>query len=57
MLRQSPLHGQTCAVCADVCQRCAASCEQFPEDEQMRACAEMCRQCAGSCREMASMAA
>lgn len=29
MLRGSELHGRTCAVCADACQRCAASCRQM----------------------------
>lgn len=56
MLRGSPLHGRTCAVCADVCTRCAESCEQMGDDEQMRACAEACRSCAESCRRMASAA-
>lgn len=56
MLRGSPLHILTCGVCAEVCERCAASCEQFPEDAMMQQCAETCQSCAASCREMASMA-
>src|SRR5512133_1858890 len=36
MLRQSDLHGRTCGVCAEVCERCAQSCEQFGDDGQMR---------------------
>lgn len=57
MLMQSPLHAQTCAVCADACARCAAECERLANgDQQMLACADVCRRCAGSCREMARMA-
>lgn len=57
MLRGSDLHTHTCGVCAEVCERCARSCEQMGNDEQMQACAEACRRCAESCRRMASMAA
>jgi hypothetical protein len=56
MLRGSPLHTQTCAVCADVCARCAEDCERFTDDEMMQACARACRSCEASCREMAQMA-
>jgi hypothetical protein len=56
MLRGSQLHVNTCMVCAEVCTRCAESCEQFSDDEQMRACAEACRSCAESCARMASAA-
>jgi len=57
MLRGSELHTRTCGVCAEVCERCARSCEQIGGDEQMQACAEACRRCAESCQHMASMAA
>lgn len=56
MLRNSPLHTQTCAVRAEVCERCAQSCEQFADDAMMRHCAETCRRCAESCHSMARMA-
>jgi hypothetical protein len=56
MLRESHVHGVTCAACADVCDRCAESCERFEDDEIMQACAETCRGCAEACREMARMA-
>jgi len=52
MSRRSDLHAETCAVCADVCERCASQCESF-DDEQMRHCAEVCQRCAESCRQMA----
>jgi hypothetical protein len=57
MLRMSDLHGETCGVCAIVCERCAEDCERFGDDEMMKQCAEACRSCAQSCREMAGMAA
>jgi hypothetical protein len=57
MLRGSPLHHQMLALCAAACEQCAQSCEQFPDDEQMRFCAETCRRCAESCREMARVKA
>jgi hypothetical protein len=52
MLRGSSLHTETCAVCADVCDRCVEDCEKFG-DEFMHRCAEACRSCAESCRRMA----
>jgi hypothetical protein len=56
MLRSSPLHSQTCGVCAQACLRCAQSCEQFGSDQQMQTCVQLCRRCAQSCQEMARMA-
>jgi hypothetical protein len=53
MLRTSDLHTRTCAVCAEICERCARECEAFGDDPVMRACAEACRRCAESCRQMA----
>ena len=55
MLRGSELHPQVCGVCAEACERCAMTCEQFGNDEQMKACAQVCRRCAVSCRQMAGM--
>lgn len=54
MLRNSPLHGRTCGVCAEACERCAQACEAFGGDPQMKKCAEICRRCAKTCREMAA---
>lgn len=53
MLRGSDLHGRTCAVCAEVCERCAESCDAIGDDAMMKECADECRRCAASCREMA----
>ena len=56
MLRQSPLHAQTCGICADIFERCANDCVRF-SDDVMQACAQACQTCAESCRKMASMGA
>ncbi|WP_257461775.1 four-helix bundle copper-binding protein [Archangium lipolyticum] len=56
MLRASPLHPRTCAVCAEVCERCAVECEKMGDDTTMKACAEACRRCAESCRKMSATA-
>lgn len=56
MLRESDVHGRTCAVCAEICDRCAEACERFGDDEVMQACADTCRGCAESCREVARVA-
>lgn len=55
MLRGSEFHTQTCGVCAEVCESCAAGCEQFDDDATMAACVEACRRCAESCRAMSRM--
>lgn len=55
MLRGSPLHARTCAVCAEVCERCAAECDKMGDDVVMKACADACRRCAESCRKMSAM--
>lgn len=50
MLRGSELHALTCGVCAEVCRRCAESCDRI---EGMADCASACRTCAEHCRRMA----
>lgn len=57
MLRNSPFHAQTCAVCAEVCRECERECRRMGDDETMQQCAEACRSCAESCERMATMAA
>lgn len=52
MLRGSEMHVRTCAICAEICLKCAEDCEQMGDDEQMKACAQMCRTCAETCRQM-----
>jgi hypothetical protein len=48
MLRSSDFAHQMAALCADVCDRNAASCDRLGEG--MDACAEACRHCAEACR-------
>ena len=57
MTRESEAHALTCRVCADICVRCAAQCEQLADDEHIHRCADACRRCAESCRQMAGAAA
>ena len=54
MLRMSEFYPNTCAVCAEICDRCARSCEKIGggQDEHMNECALTCRGCAQSCHEM-----
>lgn len=51
MLIGTELHRRTCAVCAEVCEACARSCEQVGDMDE---CVHACRRCAESCREMAA---
>lgn len=53
MLRGSEIHTVICGACAEVCRQCAASCEMFGDDAEMKRCAESCRRCAESCAAMA----
>src|SRR5262245_6123689 len=52
MLRGSGYQSHLSAVCATICENCAALCEQVGNDLQLELCAETCRSCAASCREM-----
>lgn len=51
MLRSSRFVNRICALCADVCDDCADSCERF-DDEAMQRFAQQCHSCADACREM-----
>jgi hypothetical protein len=51
MTRNSEHYMHVCSECADICDRCAASCGTF-DDPVMRACADACIDCAAACREM-----
>lgn len=53
LIRNSIFAGRTAELCADICEKCAASCEAIdPGDTQLKACAEVCRKCANSCRKV-----
>jgi hypothetical protein len=57
MLRGSDFTEATCALCAEVCQACEASCRELEDDEDLAACADVCAVCATSCARMADMEA
>lgn len=57
MLLGNEFSARECAVCAEVCSACAASCEKFGDDPMMKRCAEICRRCAESSQQMAGAAA
>jgi hypothetical protein len=58
MARNSAFHDRTCALCVELCRRCAESCEQVAGNDQLvKQCAELCRRCAESCDRMASHSA
>ncbi len=52
LLRHSPLQHRTSAVCAELCQYTAASCEKFAEDTALADCAELATICEASCQHM-----
>lgn len=43
---------EVCALCAQVCQACAAECFKHPMDHCQQ-CAQACQRCADACRHMA----
>jgi hypothetical protein len=53
MITGSEFSQELCGICADVCIRCAESCEAISaSDSQMKKCAEICRKCSESCLSM-----
>jgi hypothetical protein len=56
LLRGSPHNAELATACANLCDHCAASCERYIGDAQLKACANQCRLCAAACRQMASSA-
>jgi hypothetical protein len=52
MMRGSPQHALLCATCADVCARCAQSCEAVNDGPIMQRCIDECRACEEACRMM-----
>ncbi len=51
MLIRTDKHKAMCGLCAEICEACAASCEQLGD---MQDCVDACRRCAQSCRSMAA---
>ena len=52
IMRNSPFVKELAAVCAEICERCAAECEHHSHDH-CQACAEACKKCAEACRSVA----
>lgn len=53
LIRESPLAGPVCAVCAEACDLCATACETFADERRLTDCAYVCRQCGALCRALA----
>lgn len=50
MLGKSEFDKKACALCAELCEACARSCDQFKGDARMEECAKTCRECADVCK-------
>lgn len=48
----SEFEGKIAALCADVCNKCAAACEEL-KDKSLQKCIDECRKCEASCKKMA----
>jgi hypothetical protein len=48
----SEFMGNTCSLCAQICDRTAIACEQMSSDATMMLCAAICRNCAQHCNAM-----
>ncbi|ALB42226.1 MULTISPECIES: four-helix bundle copper-binding protein [unclassified Anabaena] len=55
MMAGSEFSDRTCMLCAEMCDRCAITCEKMSDDSKMMECAAACRRCAESCRSMQMM--
>ncbi|RZI86732.1 MAG: four-helix bundle copper-binding protein [Rubrivivax sp.] len=53
LARQSPHHGDFCAVCTHLCRACAAECAKH-DHEHCQRCRAACEQCAHACGKHAS---
>lgn len=54
-IQRSELHaGRFSALCAEVCDICAAECEKYNETA-CRQCAQVCRECAAACRKISTI--
>jgi hypothetical protein len=50
MLGKSAFDKKACVLCAELCEACAQSCDQFKGDARMEGCAKVCRECADVCK-------
>ncbi len=49
MISHSAVYGSVCALCAEICDACARSCEEIGA---MYECVEVCHRCAANCEDM-----
>jgi hypothetical protein len=49
----SQFEGKVSALCAEVCNKCAAACEEL-KDKSLQNCIDECRKCEASCKKTAS---
>ncbi len=52
MNRNSDAMKESCFLCKEICERCAASCDAFKDDPKMKECSDTCRKCAKTCEKM-----
>ncbi len=50
----SEFEGKVAALCADVCSKCAAACEEL-KDKSLQNCIDECRKCETSCKKVAAL--
>lgn len=51
MIMRSALHKEVCALCADVCDACIASCKDLGEMDE---CIAACKRCKDSCEALSA---
>ena len=57
MLRDSPMHGRLCRLCAELCRACERGCRARADGhEGMLRCADACRRCADACERVTAAA-
>ncbi len=55
LIRGSPFRAKACALCAEICEACAAECEKHTHARHWIACVDACRRCAEACRSLQGM--
>lgn len=50
VIRDSEYAGDILSITSFICEDCAESCDNFPDDALMAECAEVCRSCANVCK-------
>jgi hypothetical protein len=54
LLRGARYNAEVATACANLCDVCAVSCQEFVGDAQMKACENQCLLCASACRQAAA---